>query len=130
MESASPKRQSLQAAGKLPEALSASNGMGISRGAMMIDQSLRKAGWVNTLTGLSGRHRKRAAFDFFVHRNHRAIRFAIVQGGIADARQLVSQRTGRLVEVGTALHRQSPSAQAIELLAGGLRHAGRAQYRA
>ena len=46
MESASPVRQSLQAAGRLPEKLSASNGVGVCRCAMMGDQSLRKGGWV------------------------------------------------------------------------------------
>jgi transposase len=40
MESASPLRQSIQAAGKLPEMLSASNSVGASRFAMMGDQSL------------------------------------------------------------------------------------------
>ncbi|MDW5445187.1 hypothetical protein, partial [Polaromonas sp. SM01] len=46
MESASPMRQSLQAAGKLPEELSASVGAGRTLFAMMVDQSRRKRGWV------------------------------------------------------------------------------------
>jgi hypothetical protein len=46
MESASPMRQSIQAAGKLPEELSASNDVGASLVAMMSDQSLRKGWWV------------------------------------------------------------------------------------
>ena len=37
MESASPLRQSIQAAGKLPEELSASDGVGVTRLAMMVD---------------------------------------------------------------------------------------------
>jgi hypothetical protein len=43
MESASLMRQSLQAAGKLPEKLSASIGVGCTRLAMMVDQSRRNA---------------------------------------------------------------------------------------
>ena len=44
VESASPLRQSLQAASmKLPAELSASCGVGVTQGAMMGDQSLRKA---------------------------------------------------------------------------------------
>jgi len=47
MESASPQRQSLRAAGmQLPEELSASNGVGVSRCAMMGDQPLCKGGLV------------------------------------------------------------------------------------
>jgi hypothetical protein len=38
MESASLLRQSLQAAGELPEKLSASSGVGVNLGAMMGDQ--------------------------------------------------------------------------------------------
>ena len=46
MESASALRQSLRAAGvRLPEGLSASGAVGVTRGAMVGDQSLRKAGW-------------------------------------------------------------------------------------
>ena len=48
MESASALRQSFRAAGvKLPEELSASGAVGVTRGAMVGDQSLRKAreGW-------------------------------------------------------------------------------------
>ena len=45
MESASSVRQSLQAAGKLPEELSASNDVGCTRLAMMVDQSRRKLRW-------------------------------------------------------------------------------------
>lgn len=44
MESASPVRQSVQAASvQLPAELSASSGVGVTLGAMMGDQSLRKA---------------------------------------------------------------------------------------
>ena len=47
MESAGPARQSLQAAGKLPDVLSASVGLGWARLAMMVDQSRRKRRWGN-----------------------------------------------------------------------------------
>jgi len=42
MESAGPARQSLQTAGKLPEELSASDGLGCTRLAMWVNQSRRK----------------------------------------------------------------------------------------
>ena len=42
MESAGPERQSLQTAGKLPEELSASDGLGCTRLAMWVNQSRRK----------------------------------------------------------------------------------------
>jgi len=54
MESASSKRQSLQAAGeKLPEGLTASIEVGVTLGAMMGDQTLRKAGTANGKKGFS-----------------------------------------------------------------------------
>lgn len=42
MESAGPARQTIQAAGKLPEELSASEGLGCARLAMWVNQSRRK----------------------------------------------------------------------------------------
>jgi len=42
MESATPERQSLRTAGKLPEKLSASSSADVELAAMMDDQSLRK----------------------------------------------------------------------------------------
>ena len=45
MESASPRRHTLQAAGKLPEELSAWCGVGGTRLAMMVDQTRRKVRW-------------------------------------------------------------------------------------
>ena len=45
MESASPHRHTLQAAGKLPEELSAQCGVGGTRLAMMVDQTRRKVRW-------------------------------------------------------------------------------------
>ena len=47
MESASPLRQSIQAAAGEPEELSASCGVGGTRLAMMVDQSRRKGRWGN-----------------------------------------------------------------------------------
>jgi hypothetical protein len=54
MESASPKRQSIGAAGMvLPERLSASVGVGVTLGAMMSDQSRRKTRWgIDLLEGV------------------------------------------------------------------------------
>ena len=130
MESASPLRQSLQAAGKLPVELSASNGVGVSRCAMMGDQSLRKGGWVNGQSNGSCRHCISGAFQFLFHaRHHACIRFAIPERSIANARQLVGQRTGCLVMVGSALDRQRPVPQAVDLSSGRMRHTGRAQHR-
>jgi hypothetical protein len=58
MESASPMRQSIQAASvRLPEGLLASSGVDASRCAMMGDQSLCKGGWVKRYSSGSGRHR-------------------------------------------------------------------------
>lgn len=51
MESASPLRQTLRAAGKLPEELSASVGAGRTLVARMVDQSRRKVGWAQSGQG-------------------------------------------------------------------------------
>ena len=52
MESASPRRHTLQAAGKLPEELSASDGLGCARLAMWVNQSRRKRrGWNKVFSG-------------------------------------------------------------------------------
>jgi hypothetical protein len=111
MESASPLRQSIQAAGiRLPEGLSASNSVGASRCAMMGDQSLCKGGWVNGQSNESGGHRAGGTHHFFLHACHpTGIRFAVTQRRITDARKLVGQRTGCLVVVATALHPQRPA---------------------
>ena len=84
MESASPTRHTLQAAGKLPEELSASVGAGRTLVAMMVDQSRRKRGWVFKHRGLTKPH-------------------LVAQRGVANARQLVGQRTGGLVVVAAVL---------------------------
>jgi len=71
MESASPKRQSLQAAsGLLPEELSASSGVGVPLVAMMGDQSLCKGRLVKGNLRDSSRHRKRGAFRLFIQTRH------------------------------------------------------------
>lgn len=83
MESASPLRQSLRAAGiQLPGELSASNGMGVSLGAMTGDQSLRKGGYVQLrfVAYCSGRHRVRRIVKLLAHaRNASSIDFSITQ---------------------------------------------------
>lgn len=98
MESASPLRQSLRAAGVLPEELSVSNDVGISRVAMMGDHSLRKGGWGKGQSSYSGRHRVGGAFYLFLHaRHYPGITLGITQRRIADARQLVGQRASCVV---------------------------------
>ena len=49
----------------------------------------------------------------------RGIGLAIAQGRVANARELVRHRAGRLVVIGAGLHRQPPAAQAA--LVGSLR---------
>ncbi len=64
MESASALRQSFGAAGvKLPEGLSASCAVGVTRGAMVGDQSLRKAvrGVVDPISACRYSSRRRAS---------------------------------------------------------------------
>ena len=57
MESASPRRHTLQAAGELPEELSAQCGVGGTRLAMMVDQTRRKMRWGEFRDPVgSGRH--------------------------------------------------------------------------
>jgi hypothetical protein len=130
MESASPLRQSVQAAGALPEELSASDDVGVSRVAMMGDQSQCKGGWVKGQSGCSSRHRIRSAFHLFLHaRHHAGIRLGVAQRRIADARELVGQCAGSLVVVAARLHRQRPLSQAIQLSSRSLRDAGRTQDR-
>lgn len=70
MESASPVRQSLQAASEqLPAELSASSGVGVTLGAMMGDQSLGKARRIGDGgTASSGRQSERCASDLFCKR--------------------------------------------------------------
>jgi hypothetical protein len=133
MESASPKRQSIQAAGvQLPAELSASSGVGASRVAMMGDQSPCKGGWVKRRSiHSSSWHRIGGARDLFVHSRDRAgVRLAVTQRRIADARQLVGQRAGCLVVVRSSLDIERPVPQVIDLFAGGMRDAGRTQDRA
>ena len=70
MESATPQRQSLQRARRdsSPEGLSASDGAGATRFAMMGDQSLRKAGGGDDSSGSrrSGGNREGGALDLLV----------------------------------------------------------------
>ena len=54
MESAGPARQSLQAAAREPEELSASDGLGCARLAMWVNQSRRKRrGWKSNSFGVA-----------------------------------------------------------------------------
>ena len=132
MESATPQRQSLQAASvKLPAELSASSGAGATLGAMMGDRSLRKR-WEVWVQGesCSSRQREGGARDLLAKPRRCSIRFAIAQRGVADARHLVGQRARRLVVVGATLHRQCPVAQVIDGASCLTSHAGGAQHRA
>jgi hypothetical protein len=132
MESASPLRQSIQAASiRLPEGLSASNSVGASRCAMMGDQSLRKGGWVKDQDACSSRHCIGSAFHLFLHAcDDAVIRLAIAQRRVENARQFVGQRTGGFVMVAACLERQRPLSQAVKVLAGRMWHGSGAQYRA
>ena len=132
MESASPQRQSIQAAGvQLPEELSASNGVDASQFAMMVDQSLRKGGYVNqtSIDSLS-RHRVSGSLDFLTHSGYSPrIRFAVTQGRVADPGELVGQGTSGLVVIGPVLNAKRPLSQSIDLFASRMRNAGRSQNR-
>jgi hypothetical protein len=122
MESASPLRQSLQAASmQLPEVLSASNGVGASRCAMVGDQSLRKGGWVKGQVACSSRHCIGGAFHLFLHAGDDAvIRLSIAQRRITNARQFVGQRAGGFVMVAARLYCQRPIvAPEFETVPGG-----------
>lgn len=136
MESASPRRHTLQAAGKLPEELSAWCGVGGTRLAMMVDhlvasgESILALAWCAFSAGLSVRHRKALAVFFPVQLSCFIKRLVITQRRIADARQLVGQRAGGLVVVASPLHIQRPAAHALYLLARPLRHLGRSQHTA
>jgi hypothetical protein len=130
MESASPRRQSLQAAGvQLPEELSATCGVGASLGAMMGDQSLRKGGWVRKgSVDSSGGHRIGGAFDLLVQSRHDAgVGFSVAQRRVTDSGELVGQGAGGFVVIRSGLHVQRPTTQFVDLLARGARHAGGAQ---
>lgn len=126
--------QSLQAAGvKLPAGLSASLREGATRIAMMGDQSQSKREdeehvGGSLLADLLG-NGEVGTVELVRQTARRAVRLAIPERGIADARQLVRHRAGRLVVIGALLHRQAPGSQAIECLAGRSGQTGRAQHR-
>ena len=131
MESASPRRQSLQTAGVLlPKGLSASLSVGASLFAMMDDQSLRNGGWVKKwkIVCRLRRHLVGGSFNLLTHsRHHSAIIFPITQGSIANPGQLVGQRTGSLIVVCPALNAKRPLSRPVNLLSGRVRDAGRSQ---
>ena len=86
MESASQLRQSLQAASKLPRQLSASSCVGVTRGAMMGDQSRRNAG---RGTGVSS---FKTVFGMLPSRHLGLVGHLVSQARVADARQLVGRK--------------------------------------
>ena len=141
MESASPKRQSLQAAGvKLPEGLSASFGVGATLGAMMGDRvSGASGGGIGVVRSgggrrvISARHRKGGAVQLLVHARRRAVGLAIAQRGVTDAGHLVGQGAGRLVVIAARLDRKGPAAQRIVIADNAMRQRderfrGRSKY--
>ena len=84
---------------------------------------------LTSCTGSVG-HRKALAPLFPVQPSCFIEWLVIAQRGVANARQLVGQRAGRLVVVASPLHIQSPAAHALYLLARPLRHLGRSQHTA
>lgn len=117
---------------KLPAGLSASLREGATRLAMMGDHSQSKREDVEhikafLLADLDG-NGEVGTVDLVCQAAGRAIRLAIPECGIADARQLVRQRAGRLVVIGALLHRQTPGTQAVERLAGVAGQTGRPQH--
>src|SRR5688572_27738869 len=125
MESASPTRQSIQAAAVEPEELSASVGAGWSLFAMMVDQSRRKARRGNSVE--SARQGKDLAIHLLDQRLFFVEPLLVAQCGVADARQFVGQSAGGLVVVASSLYVQSPAANTIDLAPLGARGGCRAQ---
>ena len=114
MESASQQRQSLQTASKLPRQLSASSCVGVTRGAMMGDQSRRNAGRGTTRffkTVLRGRASRELGL----------IRHLVSQARKADASQLVGQRTCSFVVARSGLNLQGPALERVQWFALRLR---------
>lgn len=107
MESASQRSQSVQAAGKLPRQLPASSCVGVTRGAMMGDQSRRNAGrgtWFSSF---------KTGFGALPSRHLGLVRHFVSQARVADARELVGQRAGGLVVTRPGLHLQGPALERV-----------------
>jgi hypothetical protein len=130
MESASPRRHTLQAAGKLPEELSACCGVGGTRLAMMADQTRRKGEMVGreavisliskrSLARCSGWQGKASAGDEGTHRQRRgkaALQPALRHGGAGvwqhPAQQAIeSVHAARSTQGGRAVAAVLPGAQ-------------------
>ena len=91
MESASPRRHTLQSAVLKPEELSALSGVGGTRLAMMVDQTRCRWrwGWVKRSAQKgSGRHDEALPALFFVQPGCLVKRRVVAQRGVADAREL------------------------------------------
>ena len=111
-----PSRQSLQAASvKLPGRV-----IGVRRcgddPVCHDGRSISKqgSGWERFLwKRRSGGNRERGALDLLVRSRCRpAVVLLIAQRRVADARELVGERTGRLVVIGARLHARAPSGAA------------------
>lgn len=118
----------------LPRKVSASVRAGATLLAMMGDQSLCKLGDVElkhfSLQTSCGDGKGRAP-DLARRPGRRlAVGCGIPERGVADARQLVGQRTRRLVVVCSDLDLGGPVAQAVQAAARLPRHHGSAQHRA
>jgi len=98
---------------------SASLREGATRLAMMGDQSQSKRGDVELkmffpCRQLRGNYESGAINLALLPGGGLPVWGSITQGGIADARRLVGQGTGRLAVIGAALHSRRPGAQAIQ----------------
>ena len=112
----------MQAAGKLPRQLPASCCVGVTRGAMMGDQSRRNAGrgtWFSSF---------KTGFGVLPSRHLCLVRHLVSQAGVADARQLVGQGTGGLVVARPGLQLQRPALERAQGLALCLRRRRRPQH--
>src|SRR3990167_4909809 len=76
----------------------------------------------------SGWHHKALSGDLLVQSLGFTERRLVSERGVADASELVGQRTGGLVVVRSTLHIQCPSANATDLALGRLSHLGRSQH--
>ena len=124
MESASPRRHTLQAAVLKPEELSALSCVGGTRLAMMVDQTRRKGRGDGgeeaslfligrqTLASLSGGQGKALSACLSGQPGRFVKRRMVAQRGVADARELVGQGAGGLVVVAAGLEIERPAADA------------------
>lgn len=141
MESASPRRHTLQAAVFEPEELSACCGVGGTQLVMMVDQTRRKGEMVGrgkvislvskwSLARCSGRDGKALSTRLPAQPGRFIKGRMVAQRGVADARELVGQGAGGLVVVASALDIQRPAADAADIFARSIGHFGRPQHTA